>query len=75
MKILGIRSSMLFAHVRDVSGWYLLFLWSIVGPDLLMSVIVAGGSTCSFFEYPLVCVLFVMFIIWIMNIANKVLAV
>jgi hypothetical protein len=65
------------------------FSFSVEDPVFLMTVVVVGGVFSAVIEYstsplappegwqlaPLICVAFVMSVIWIMNIANEVLAV
>ncbi|KAK1939184.1 Cation/calcium exchanger 3 [Phytophthora citrophthora] len=65
------------------------FSFSIEDPVFMMTVVLVGGLCSAIIEYttsplappegwqlaPLICVAFVMSVIWIMNIANEVLAV
>lgn len=65
------------------------FSFSIEDPVFLMTVVLVGGLCSAIIEYttsplappegwqlaPLICLAFVMSVIWIMNIANEVLAV
>lgn len=65
------------------------FSYSIEDPEFLMTVVVVGGMVSAFIEYStsslappegwqlalLICMAFGMSVIWIMNIANEVLAV
>ncbi|KAG7385320.1 sodium/calcium exchanger protein [Phytophthora pseudosyringae] len=65
------------------------FSFSVEDPVFLMTVVVLGGTFSAIIEYttsplappegwqlaPLICLAFVMSVIWIMNIANEVLAV
>ncbi|KAL7689466.1 putative sodium/calcium exchanger membrane region [Plasmopara halstedii] len=65
------------------------FSFSIEDPNFLMTIVVVGGTVSAFIEYStssltppegwqlalLICMAFGMSVIWIMNIANEVLAV